>query len=458
MKKIISVILSLACLSCGVVDFSPSDSIKVNPSKYNQVIGKDEEIYVKFGFSPDHVSAQSAFEIQDTDGRVGGIFKWNENTMFFQPDKSLEPAQRYLLKYSGEVADTSGKGHKYNIYTPFFYQIKQSVKPTVTKIIPSEGSIIQSQERVAFSFSVPMAMTSFIKGFSISPETECIEEWNEEHTQMILTPKEMWKEHQVYRFSFSEAVSSSDGIPLAEPKTFCLYSSSGAELPEVLSVDTALNDSLSYPLLLAGLDGIKNNDAIRISFSEPMDMAETEDALSISPDITGHTCWTDDYTLVFVPDAEWQGDTLYSVTIDTSAKSRKGLLLTDRFETSFTPDITPLKLLSMEGKMADGFPLSVFNPSQEVDIDVGDALLPENTYTFSFIFNHSFTTAAEKEQIYSGIKIKGIFPPALVTPKVMSMFWSGDSRIQITYTGFVPEGRIYSLDVNGLEKITLRTR
>ena len=162
--------------------------------------------------------------------------------------------------------------------------------------------------------------------------------------------------------------------------------------------------------------------------------------------------------MVFVPETEWQGETSYSVSVGISARSRKGLCLPDQFEISFTPDVTPLKLLYIEGKAADGFPISVFNPHQEVDIDVGDALLPENTYIFGFVFNHTFTTSEEKEHIYSGIKLKGIFPPSLSSPKVMSLFWSGDSKIQVTYTGFEPEGRIYSLDVNGLEKITLRTR
>ena len=166
----------------------------------------------------------------------------------------------------------------------------------------------------------------------------------------------------------------------------------------------------------------------------------------------------DESTLIFVPEAEWQGETVYSLVIDTSAESRKGLFLPDCFEAVFSPDDTPLKLLYLEGKDADGFPVSVFNPHQEIDIDAGDALLPERTYTFGFVFNHAFDTAEAKEQVYSGIKLKGIFPPSLVSPKVVSQFWSGDNRVQITYTGFEPEGRIYSLDVNGLEKIVLRTR
>ena len=458
MRNFFYIVFSLVCLSCGIVDFSSSDSIKINPSKYNQVVGENEEIYVKYGFSPDHVSAQSAFEIQNVDGKVGGSFKWKENTMVFTPKDSFEPAQRYVLKYAGEVSDTSGKMHKYNIYTPFFYMVKQAGKPDITRMNPADGSTVQTYDKVVFSFSAAMSLPSFLVGFSVSPDIDCSEEWNSEHTQMTLTPKEGWKEYQVYRFSFADSIKSADGIPIAAPKTFCLYCSSGAALPSVVSIDTALNDGLSYPLLLSGLDGVKDKDAIRVSFSEPMDLDAAEDAFSITPDIAGHTCWIDASTLVFVPEIEWQGETWYSVSIDTSAKSRKGLSITDKYETSFTPDVIPLKLLYVEGKDADGFPLSDFNPHHEVDIDVGDALLPENTYTFGFVFNKAFTTAEEKEQVYSGIRLKGLFPPSLTSPKVMSLFWSGDSRIQITYIGFEPEGRIYSLDVNGLEKITLRTR
>ena len=85
MKKIICFFISLICLSCAIIDFSSSDSIKVNPSKFNQVLGENEDVYVKYGFSPDHVSAQSAFEIHDAEGRVAGSFKWKDNTMIFAP-------------------------------------------------------------------------------------------------------------------------------------------------------------------------------------------------------------------------------------------------------------------------------------------------------------------------------------------------------------------------------------
>lgn len=458
MKNIFCVFSCLVCLSCGVVDFSPSDSIKVNPSEYNQIIKEDEDIYVKFSFSPDHASAQSAFEVQDAGGRVAGSFKWKESTMIFKPKESFKPAQRYFLKYAGEVSDISGKEYVYNIFTPFFYKINKSVKPVISRSNPPDGSILNAKDKISFFFTAPMEPSSFLKNFSISPDIDCAEEWNEEHTQFILTPKEGWDEHQVYRFSFNGEITSCEGVSLADPKIFSFYSSSGAVIPVVLSIDTALNDGLSYPILLSGLDGVKEKDVIRISFSVPMDASDTEGAFSINPDIIGHTCWISDSVLVFVPDEEWKGETLYSVSISASAKSKKGILLPDIFEASFVPDVIPLKLLRIEGKDADGFPLTTFNPSQEVDIDVGDALLPENIYTFSFVFNHAFADDEEKEQVFSGIRLRSIFPPNLIAPKVMSLFWSGDSKLQITYTGFEPEGHIYSLDVNGLEKITLRTR
>jgi len=458
MRKIFFIVICLSYISCGAVDFSPSDSIKVNPSRYNQIVKGDEDIYVKFGFAPDHISAQSAFELQNINGRVEGSFNWKDNTMIFTPQEPLESAQRYFLKYSGEVSDTSGRVYEYNVYTPFFYKMKHIAKPFVSKIEPDNGSTIQAGEKIVFSFSAPMLTASFLDGFSINPDIDCTEEWNEEHTRFILTPKKRWEEHQIYRFSFSETISSARGVPLSNPQTFCLYSSSGAVMPTVSSVDIALNDGISYPVLLSGLEGIKSTDAIRIRFSEQMDVSTTEDAFSITPDIAGHTCWIDETVLIFIPDEEWQADVLYFVTVDASAESKKGLNMPDHFETSFIPDISPLKLLSIEGKETDGFPLAVFNPSQEVDIDVGDSLLPENTYTFSFVFNHAFTEEDEKERLFSGIRFKGIFPPTLTSPKVMSVFWSGDSKLQVSYTGFEPKGRIYSLDVNGLEKMTVRTR
>ena len=458
MRGAICILFSLIAFSCGVADFSSSGSIKVNPEKYNQVIGENEDIYVEFGYSPDHISAEAAFEIQDGNGRAAGSFEWQGNTMIFMPRDSFKPGRRYMLKYAGEVSDTSGKVHKYNIYTPFYYAIRQGTRPDISRMHPTDGSTMQPDDKVIFYFSAPMSQPSFLSRFSVLPETDYREEWNEDYTQLTLLPQNGWKEHQVYKFSFSKDIVSDEGIPLTEPRTFSLYSSSGAVLPSLIAIDTALNDGLSYPLLLSGLDGVKNRDAIRITFSEPMDAGATEGAISISPDIAGHTCWIDNCTLVFVPEAEWQGGTVYSVAVSTEAKSKRGLGLPEKFVADFSPDVNPLKLLYVEGKEEDAFPLAVFNPHHEVDIDTGDANLAENTYTFGFVFNKGFISAEEKEQIYSKIRLRGVFPPSLVSPKVMSIFWLGNSRIQITYTGFKPGGRIYLLDVEGLGKITLRTR
>ena len=458
MKKFICMVSAIMCLSCGIVDFSDSDSVRVNPSKVNQVIQEDEDIYVKFSFSPDHISAQAALDIQDRTGSLAGSFTWKENTMVFRPKKALEVGQRYFFKYAGEVSDTAGKSHIFNKYIPFFYKKRQLVKPSVIRMNPADGSTFQPQAQIVFFFSSPMNAASFLSGFSVSPNTGHSEEWNDDCTQLILRPESSWEEYTVYRFSFSDEIVSSDGVPIAESSVFSLCCSSGASLPSVLSADTALNDGLDYPVLLSGLEGIKERDAIRISFSVPMEAEAAEDALLIRPDIAGHTCWTDECTLVFIPDEAWQGQTLYSLRIGTSARSVHALNLPDIFEVSFTPDTYPAALLRIEGKAADGFPLSSFDPSHEVDIDVGSDTLPENIYTFSFVFNQDFKTAEEKEAICSGIKIKGLFPPALTAPKVMSAFWSGDSMLQMTYTGFVPDGRIYSLNVGSLEKITLRTR
>lgn len=456
MKKIICILSIILYTSCGVVEIAPSDSIKTNPSDYNQVLAKDENIYVKFGFSPDHASAQAAFEVQDFTGRVGGTFSWEKNVMIFHPQQSFSIARRYLLKYAGQVLDTSGKDRTYNIYIPFFY-VNRTDSSLVISMTPTEGTTIHGQEKVVFSFSRGMDADTLLRGFSITPDNACTKEWNSSCTQLTVTPESAWKDHTVYTFAFSQDMCTKAGVPLPEKESWVLYSSSGAKIPTVQAIYTVLNDGIDFPVILSGLDGVTNQDAIKIKFSEDMNRDKTEDALSVIPSIQGRTYWTSDSTLLFIPETDWEYGTKYNIFISTSAESREGLHLKETFGITFTPNIYRLNLMSIDGKRSDGFPITTYWPEQEIAIDVGTDKEPENIYTFCFVLNRNLKTALEKEAFFSGITLSPLFPPSILKPKVVSQFWTGDNMVNITYTGFVPSGSVYSLAAAG-EQITVRTK
>ena len=172
MKKYLYLLSICLLSSCGIVDFSESDSITTNPSDYNQILAEGEDIFVKFDFSPDHASSQAAFELQDSTGRIKGTFSWNKTVMTFHPEHSLTASFRYLFKYAGEVRDTSGKERSYNIYIPFYYVSRSESSPAVT-MVPELGSSISGQDKVVFSFSKAMNPDSLLSGFSITPSVAC---------------------------------------------------------------------------------------------------------------------------------------------------------------------------------------------------------------------------------------------------------------------------------------------
>ena len=456
MRKVLCILSIFLYSSCGVVDLNLSDSLRTNPSGYNQVLAKDEDIYVDFGFSPDHASAQAAFGVQDHTGRVEGTFSWEKSVMTFHPQQGFSVAQRYLLKYAGQVLDSSGKGRTYNIYIPFYYVNKPDSSLSVS-MVPADGNEIQGQKKVVFTFSKGMNINTLLRSFSIVPEIDCTKVWNSSCTQLTVIPQTSWKDHTVYTFSFSQDLCSKEGIPLPQKVSYVLYSTSGAKNPAVQSACTVLNDGINFPVLLSGLDGIKGNDAIQIAFSEEMDREKTEDALSVFPRLKGRTYWPSDSTLLFIPDSDWEYDTKYTIIISTMAESRKGLPLIENYEIRFTPDISKLVLERINGKESDGFPIYSYVPEQEIEIDAGLKEDPENIYTFGFVLNKNLSTAAEKEALFSGINLKPLFPPGISNPKVVSQFWTGDNIVHITYTGLIPDGSIYSLTAVG-ERITVRTK
>ncbi len=456
MKNYFIVLFIILLNSCGIVDFTTSDSLKTNPSDYNQVLEKNENIYVKFGFSPDHASAQAAFEVQDCIGRVGGTFTWEKSVMTFHPQKDFSIARRYMLKYAGQVLDTSGKERTYNLYIPFYYVTKTDSYPVIS-MNPADGTVIQGQKKVVFTFSSGMDADTLLRSFSITPTIACSKEWNSSFTQLKVTPETAWKDHTVYTFAFSKDMCTKGGVSLPEKVSWVLYSVSGAKNPAVQSVCTVLNDGIKFPVVISGLSGIKGQNAIQITFSEEMDREKTEDALSVIPNIQGRTYWASDSILMFIPETDWEYDTRYNMVISTAAESRNGLHLKDDFEICFTPDISKQSLIRIEGKKSDGFPISSYRADQEIEIDVGTDQDPENIYTFGFVLSNKLRTDLEKESLYTGITLKSLFPPGIPNPKVVSQFWTGDNMVHITYTGFIPAGSIYSLGALG-EKITVRAK
>ncbi len=74
---------------------------------------------------------------------------------------------------------------------------------------------------------------------------------------------------------------------------------------------------------------------ITIYFNQPMDRASVESSLRLRPQVQGAFSWRDDATLVFAPAAPLPPESEISLNLDTSARSAKGLALTQPLSLNF---------------------------------------------------------------------------------------------------------------------------
>ena len=73
---------------------------------------------------------------------------------------------------------------------------------------------------------------------------------------------------------------------------------------------------------------LATDGAIVLQFDQPMDASSVEEALEISPEVAGAISWDDAGSVArFVPEAGFERDTLYRVSLGTSARSNAGLAL-----------------------------------------------------------------------------------------------------------------------------------
>ena len=430
-----SVFFLLFITSCSLVDFSPGDGIRTNPSRENQIIGENEAIYVSFDFAPEKTSAESLFLVNDYKGRVSGSFSWEGSRLLFTSDEKMIRGRRYVLDYSGSVSKKDGGEVKSEIVIPFFYMTSSCSVPLLSSVSPPAGNLIGRDEVLIFAFSKQMDFSSVEKGFKISPDTKHNTEWNADFSELKVTPDDGWKNLTSYTFSFSDDICCCDNIPLEAEYSFTYYCDSSHVKPEVLAVYTVLdNISLSWPRISDNLNTLKYREGLEVLFSVEMDNESVERSLSVTPCTPGRKFWKDEKSLIFIPDNGWQWNENYSLKISETAESADDVAAGSAYKATFNPDINELTLSSIGGKAADGFPVTTCSENLFLNIDTGPA--PPHIYSFTFNFSESFMTDTEKEKLQSNINITALFPPDISSPFPVSYTWIGDNSLTVKYSGF----------------------
>jgi hypothetical protein len=218
------------------------------------------------------------------------------------------------------------------------------VPPTVVSISPDHDATgVGIGTDITIGFSKAMDRTATTAAISSSPAVEWSVQWASGDTQATIVPNAELMPNTRYTLSIATEAMASDGTTLDSIYSFGFTTGDPPDRtrPEVL-------DSSPYDRAV----DVDPGTAVTIIFSEAMDRATTEAAISLSPGYIEEFVWSEgDTVLTLVMDLE-EGR-MHAITVGTGATD----MASNRLELSFSYSFT-VKASEYEEPAGLGYPLA----------------------------------------------------------------------------------------------------
>jgi alpha-tubulin suppressor-like RCC1 family protein len=174
--RILSIVLVFFCsCSFNAPDSEPGEEIpapfvsSVSPVDGETAVSVIPGVAVVFSEPVEHIGAQLAFSLSEGGAAAGGIFSWDDNTMFFQPDRELKDFTTYIVKVlGGMVTNASGKVMLDSFQSSFTTGI-DTHPPRVVGSIPEDQTIdVCPKVEIELAFSEPVDTSAVQQAFTLS--------------------------------------------------------------------------------------------------------------------------------------------------------------------------------------------------------------------------------------------------------------------------------------------------
>jgi len=429
-------------ISCGLLIDIPNEAgISYCPETVNQVLSEQELPHICFTFTVNRYSVEALFSVKDASGELPGMFHWEDQMVFFQPQTELIPGRRYLFSFVGTYHDLQGVEYSAHTIVPFYYKRRDEAAPYVLSSDPTSGHTIDAQDAIRIRFSETIDPSSLTRGISIQPDTAVTMGWENGATELVLAPQENWTYYQCYTIRINKDLRDNAGVPLAETRELVFWVQGDIESPRVLAVEPACNlPAELYPATGLGIDepvGLK--DVLRIRFSEAMDAGSTADALILIPSVTTERVWIDGASLVVIPTVGFAAGREYLLDFGAQAADPAGNAIE-------MPQ--PIRFVTVAGAITvttelvqDGIQLGPGDYSTASAVEIQPYPISSSAdYELLFRFTGAeFDSNTEKYTVQESISLLCIFPDSGVADPVATGYsWMGDLTLSVTYSQLQP--------------------
>ncbi|MCH8075976.1 MAG: Ig-like domain-containing protein, partial [SAR324 cluster bacterium] len=189
--------------------------------------------------------------------------------------------------------------------------------PKVTGSSPNQGAAdVPVSSLVSITFSKPMDQGATEAAFNLSPTTAGALSWSGDSTVLTFTPSSDLSENTAHGVIVSTDAKDTEGIPLQNEFTLEFTTGSAPDTIAPSVVGTVPADQST---------NVSVDTSITVTFSEAMNTASAEAALTVAPALSGTFSWSgDNSVMTFVPGQSLSYSQTYSVTVASSAADTSG--------------------------------------------------------------------------------------------------------------------------------------
>ena len=300
-------------------DITPPAILLTNPDIKESDVLVNISISITFSEATNKTSVENALTITPL---INIAFSWIGNSVNIFPAVDLDYLTNYTITIGNGSMDLANNSMT-DDYTFYFWTVKQDIiPPMIDSTFPlNEDSDIGITTIISITFSESMNESSVEKALSIDPEIIYNIVWNEKSNIITLRPENKLYYKSIYNINVIIEAKDLAGNQLEIPFSFSFTTREEPDTtpPKILSTKPSNGET-----------DVETNTMISITFSEAMNLASVDEALTINPSINYTHSWNGNI-ITIQTEKNLDYKTNITITVGTKAKDLAGNFLKEDF-------------------------------------------------------------------------------------------------------------------------------
>jgi hypothetical protein len=309
-------------------------------------LGLEDPLVVHFDRSVVQHKIESSFTIKPS---VVGKIDWQGNNLVFKPLNPWEPGKDFQVEFQGMS--------RFAVPYDFRHNFSTEALPRVADYTPSDNATTAADAPIAFNMD--KGSQNCRLDFKVVPEFNYTLSIDPDRKSFQLIPEQALTQDANYQVIAYESYQTSDNKDWyqREVANFQFRTLSTPEVQKIIPADKGTDVTEFQP--------------IKIFFSKPMDQANWQNFIEITPAVQGAVQWEDDgKTFIYKP-YRWAQDTTYAVKVKGGWRASDKSSLKQDFIASFHS----FNASGIVGKLQTANNEPKINHGKYIDINLSKQLL-----------------------------------------------------------------------------------